>query len=122
MAKRFQDTSPLVVFLLYIAGSFIVICGYQFIFPPQSMMIEILGRFKFFWCFSNGIIAFINLFPALAFSGLVIPFGLKEHSEGGYAGTTFVGKKGFSAVFLKYLSWPVITACCSAVLYGVLFF
>jgi hypothetical protein len=70
----------------------------------------------------SGIITFIHFFPALAFSALVIPFGLKEHSEGGYAGATFVGNKGFSALFLKYLTWPVITASIATVLYAVLFF
>ena len=122
MAKQLQDSSPLVVFLMYIAAAFVGVCGYQFFFPPESIMIEILGCFRFSWRFTNGIITFIELFPALAFSGLVLPFGLKEHSEGGYAGTTFVGKKGFSSVFLKYLSWPVITTCLSAVSYGLLFF
>jgi len=122
MAKKDQYTSPAVIFLLYVAAAFVVICGYRFISPPRVMFISILDNLKMSWRFSNGIITFIHLFPALAFSGLVIPFGLKEHSESGYAGTTFVGKKGFSSVFLKYLSWSVITASAAAVIYGVLFF
>ena len=122
MAKKFQNSSPLAIFLMYIAAAFAGICGYLFIFPPKIMMVEILDCFKLSWRFSNGIITFIELFPALAFSGLVIPFGLKEHSDGGYAGSTFVGKKGFSSNFLKYLFWPVITACLSAISYSLLFF
>jgi len=122
MAKKDQYISPVVIFLLYIVAAFGVICGYRFISPPRVMFISILDNFQMSWRFSTGIITFIHLFPALAFSGLVIPFGLKEHSEGGYAGTTFVGKKGFSAVFLKYLSWPVITASAAAIIYGILFF
>lgn len=122
MAKQFQNVSPLGIFLMYIAAAFAGICAYQFFSPAQSMVIEILGVFKFPWRFSNAVIMFIDLFPALAFSALVIPFGLKEHSEGGYAGVTFVGKKGFSSDFLKYLFWPVITACLSAITYSLLFF
>ena len=122
MAKQPQNSSPLAVFIMYIAAAFAGLCAYQFFFPPQSMMIEILGCFKISWRFTNAVILFIELFPALAFSGLVIPFGLKEHSDGGYAGTTFVGKKGFSSDFLKHLFWPVITACLSAITYSLLFF
>ncbi|MCL1815811.1 MAG: hypothetical protein FWG27_08355 [Treponema sp.] len=121
MAKENRDVSPLMVFLLYAGTAFAVICGYHFIFPPPAT-IQILDSFKLFWNFTGGIIAFIHMFPALAFSGLVIPFGLKEHSDGGYAGTTFVGKKGFSPDYLKYLSWPVITASVAAVTYSLLFF
>ena len=122
MAKQFQNISPLTVFLLYMGAAFAVICAYQFFSPPRLMMIEILGCFTMSWRFTRGIIAFIELFPAVAFSALVIPFGLKEHSMGGYAGTTFVGKKGFSSDFLKYLFWPVITACLSAITYSLLIF
>ena len=122
MAKQLQNSSPLVVFLLYMAAAFVVICGYHFLFPPRPMVIEILGCFKLSWCFTGGIIKFIELFPVLAFSALVIPFGLKEHSAGGYAGNTFVGKKGFSSDFLKYIFWPVVTACLSAVTYSLVFF
>ena len=122
MAKYLRDSSPLVIFLLYIGAAFAVILGYQFFSPPQMVVIDILGNLKNSWRFINGIITFIELFPALAFSALVIPFGLKEHSEGGYAGAVFVGKKGFSSDFIKYLFWPVITAILSAITYCLLFF
>jgi len=117
--------TPLKVFLLYIAAAFIMICGLHFIFPgffasgPQPV---ILQCFKMKWWFSCGLITFINLFPVLCFSALVIPFGLKEHSEGGYAGSIYVGKKRFSNLFLTYIFWPVITTAIAAVMYGLLFF
>ncbi|GHV84802.1 hypothetical protein AGMMS50230_04100 [Spirochaetia bacterium] len=123
MAKQETYTTPLIVFIVFICAAFAGICVYRFVFPlAAAEPVEILGKFSFFWYLSGGIITFINLFPALAFSALVIPFGLKEHSEGGYAGNTFVGKKGFSVVFLKYLTWPVIAASTAAAMYGVLFF
>ena len=121
MAKKNQYISPLIVFFGYTAAAFACICLYRFIFPPLAYT-SILDSFRGSWSFIGGIITFIHLFPALAFSALVIPFGLKEHSEGGYAGSTFVGKKGFSIVFLDYLSWPVITAAIAAVTYSLLFF
>jgi len=126
MAK-YEDRyiTPLKVFLLYIAGAFIVICGLSLVFPGfflTGVQPVILECFKVKWRLSNGIITFIHLFPVLCFSALVIPFGLKEHSEGGYAGSIYVGKKGFSNLFLAYIFWPVITAAIAAVLYGLLFF
>jgi hypothetical protein len=123
MPKLESYTLPLVIFVLYCAAAFAGICAFRFVMPlPSGEPIEILDCFAFFWNFSGGIITYIRLFPALAFSSLVIPFGLKEHSEGGYAGTTFVGKEGFSASFLKYLTWPVISAAAAAAVYGLLFF
>ncbi|MDR2072699.1 MAG: hypothetical protein LBP60_04610 [Spirochaetaceae bacterium] len=119
MAKEDRYTSPLTVFFLYLLVAFAGICAFCFIFPGQK---EPLQAFKISWRFSSGIIIFIRIFPALAFSALVIPFGLKEHTEGGYAGTTYVGDKSFSPLFLKYFSWPVITASLSAAVYAVLFF
>jgi hypothetical protein len=117
--------TPLKIFFLYIGGAFIMLCGLNFVIPGlfiAGVQPEILKCFTVKWRLCGGIITFINLFPVLCFSALVIPFGIKEHSEGGYAGTTFVGKKGFSNLFLNYISWPIITAAIAAVLYGLLFF
>jgi len=126
-------TTPFIAFLLYAAGAFIVVCIFRLIFPgvPEGFsgdlnraiqQAAILDCFRMKWRLSGGVITFIYLFPVFTFSALVIPFGLKEHTEGGYAGSTFVGKKGFSAIFLKYLTWPIITASAAAVLYALLFF
>ncbi|MDR2210496.1 MAG: LptF/LptG family permease [Spirochaetaceae bacterium] len=119
MAKEDRYTSPLLVFFLYLIAACAGICAFYFIFPGQR---EPLPVFKMGWRFSSGIITFIRIFPALAFSALVIPFGLKEHTQGGYAGSTYVGDKSFSPLFLKYLSWPVITASFAAAAYALLFF
>ena len=121
MAKKTTFISPLIVFFLYTGAAFAGICLFRFMFPPPAT-IGILEHFRFSWRFIGGIISFIHLFPALVFSALVIPFGLNEHTDGGYAGSTFIGKKGFSIVFLDYLFWPVITAAIAAVTYSLLFF
>jgi lipopolysaccharide export LptBFGC system permease protein LptF len=100
-------------------ASLLVIVGYRWFFPGVA---EPLKPFFLKWRIVTAFIDFAAFYPALAFSALVIPFGLKEHSGSGYAGGTFVGDKSFSPRFLQYLSWPVITACVAAALYGVVFF
>jgi hypothetical protein len=119
MAKQDRYISHAAVFFLYTSAALIGICAYRFLFSRSPAP---LTCFIVPWHLFNGIITFIQVFPALAFSALVIPFGLKEHSEGGYAGTTFVGNRGFSTLFLKYLTWPVITASAAAAVYAVLVF
>ncbi|MDR2553611.1 MAG: hypothetical protein LBD31_10680 [Treponema sp.] len=118
-AKQDQFIDPIIVFFVYIAAAFILICSFYFIFPAQK---EPLACYTVPWRFVKGLTAFIKSFPALAFSALVIPFGLREHSAGGYAGSTYVGSQGFSLLFLKYITWPVITACTAVAVYGLLFF
>jgi hypothetical protein len=115
-----EKFSPPIVFAAYMAASFIAICAFRYFFPGNDE--RLIGYFDFKWRLFNGIINFIGLYPCLAFSALVIPFGLKEHTEGGYAGSTFVGNKGFSPQFLQYITLPVITASAAAALYGLLFF
>jgi hypothetical protein len=110
---------PFIVFFVYLAAAFIVILIFRFIFPDGEIP---LPPYAFKWRLFSAVATFVRLFPALAFSALVIPFGMEEHTEGGYAGGTFVGKKGFSSAFLQYLTWPVISACVAAALYGILFF
>lgn len=112
-------SSPPVIFLAYLALSFVVICAFRLIFPGGE---EPLAYFRFKWRFTGGVINFIGLYPCLALSALVMPFGMKEHSGGGYAGDTFVGNKGFSPQFFRYISRSIITAAAAAALYGILFF
>jgi hypothetical protein len=114
-----QFSSPLFVYAAYMLGSLLIIAGYRWFFPGAA---EPLEPFFLKWRFAAALIEFAALYPALAFSALVIPFGLKEHSGAGYAGDAFVGDKSFSPRFLQYLTWPVITACAAAAVYGVVFF
>jgi hypothetical protein len=119
MKEKKRFSAPLLIFLGYMAASFALICAWRWFFPvDQSPIALYLVKWRVFSAF----IDFVNLYPALAFSALVIPFGVKEHSDGGYAGNTFVGKKGFSAPFLQYITWPVITAAFAAALYSALLF
>jgi hypothetical protein len=119
MSAGEKVSSPLGIFIFYMLGSFLAIFAWTWFFPGGR---EPLAVFHFGWRFWQAVIRFVDLFPALAFAALVIPFGLKESSEGGYAGDTFVGNKSFSPRFLEYITWPVITACFAAAVYGLLFF
>jgi lipopolysaccharide export LptBFGC system permease protein LptF len=119
MNDKERFSSPLSVYAAYMLASLLVIAGYRWFFPGAA---EPLKPFFLKWRIVAAFIDFAALYPALAFSALVIPFGLKEHSGSGYAGGAFVGDKSFSPRFLQYLFWPVITACIAAALYAVVFF
>lgn len=120
MNAKERFSSPPAVFFLYLCASLLAVFTWRcFVLSGGG---EPLKRFFFTWCAVTALVDFIRLYPALAFSALVIPFGLKEHPGNGYAGGTFVGNKGFSPRFLQYITWPVITAAAAAVLYGGLFF
>jgi hypothetical protein len=119
MSGKERFSSPLSVYAAYMIASLLVIAGYRWFFPG---VVEPLKPFFLRWRIVAACIDFAALYPALAFSALVIPFGLKEHSGSGYAGGDFVGNKSFSPRFLRHLTWPVITACVAAAVYAVVFF
>ncbi|MDR2143781.1 MAG: hypothetical protein LBP29_05380, partial [Treponema sp.] len=119
MSAKERFSSPLFVFIVYMIGALLIVAAYRWFFPGAA---EPLRPFFVTWRIAAALTGFAALYPALALSALVIPFGLKEHSGGGYAGDTFVGDKSFSPRFLQYLTWPVITACAAAALYGLVFF
>ncbi|MDR0403559.1 MAG: hypothetical protein LBH35_08245 [Treponema sp.] len=119
MNARERFSSPLSVYAAYMVFSLLVIAAYRWFVPGA---VEPLKPFFLKWRIAAALIDFAALYPALAFSALVIPFGLKEHSGSGYADGAFVGDKSFSPRFLQYLTWPVITACAAAAVYALVFF
>jgi hypothetical protein len=62
----------------------------------------------------QGILDFINLFPALAMSALVIPFGFKADTKEYFT--------RFSPQFLEKLKGTILTAIIASGIYGLLFF
>lgn len=109
--KKDSLASPLAVFFLYIVASALVIMGFRLIFPGEEVP---LARFSFSWRLIRGFLDFLKLFPALALSSLIIPYGFKIR--------THEKTKPFSPQFLVHLKMPIITAISAAVLYGLLFF
>jgi hypothetical protein len=108
-----RDTlfSSIGIFILYIVMSFLVILGFRFIFSGETAP---LGYFFMRWCLMQGILDFINLFPALAMSALVIPFGFKTDTQESFA--------RFSPQFLEKFRGTILTAIIASGIYGLLFF
>lgn len=102
--------SPKIIFILYILVSSFLIMLFRFIFPGSAIPLPI---FSIDWRFIQGALTLFDLFPALVFSALVIPFGLASY-EPDY--------QSFSQMFFKRLATSVILAIISAVVYCGIFF
>jgi hypothetical protein len=85
--------------------------GFRLIFPGEPPPLALFSRS---WRLTQGILNCIGLFPALAMSAMVIPFGLSPAGDSRFT--------AFSPKFLDALKGPIITAVCAAVVYGVLCF
>jgi len=102
--------TPQNIFVIYSLAAFLLIMIFRFIYPGSPAPLLLYSRN---WRFLHGVLEIINLFPAIAFSALVIPFGiasLEDHFQ------------SFSELFFKHLVASVITAIIAAVLYGLIFF
>jgi hypothetical protein len=107
--RLFSGTRILVFYML---AAFLVITGFRCFVPGEAAPLDI---FFFPWRIIRGVLDFINLFPALAISGIVIPFGMiPRGNEEAYP--------RFSLHFLERVKVPIIIAVCSTILYGVLYF
>jgi len=102
--------TPQFIFLIYTAVSIFLIMIFRFIFPGSEAPLLIYSRD---WRLVQGLLEAFNLFPALAFSALVIPFGLASFEE---------NYQSFSDMFFKHLVGSVITAIIAAVVYIIIFF
>jgi len=102
--------SPSFIFFIYMAVSIILILIFRFIFPGSETPLLIFSRE---WRMVQGWLEVFNLFPALAFSALVIPFGLALFEE---------NYQSFSDMFFKRLIGSVITAIIAAAIYALIFF
>ena len=102
--------APKFIFIIYVAASALLVMIFRFIFPGSESPLLIYSRE---WRVIQGVLEVFNLFPALALSALVIPFGLASFEE---------NYQSFSDMFFKRLVSSVIMAIFAAVLYGVIFF
>ena len=101
--------SPQYMFLIYVVVFSLLIMLFRYIFPGSEAPLPI---YTSNWRLIQGFLEIFYWFPALAFSGLVIPFGLASFEE---------NYQSFSEVLLKRLIVSVITAICAAVVYGIIF-
>ena len=103
--------SPPVVFIFYLLASCLLIMGFRFIFPGEASPLPYFSRN---WRLLRGLIDVLSLFPALALSALVVPFGMIHESPEIYG--------SFSPKFFDRLNGPVTVAICSAILYSLVCF
>ncbi|MCL2175122.1 MAG: energy-coupling factor transporter transmembrane protein EcfT [Treponema sp.] len=105
--------SPQAILIFYVLISSLFILIFRFIFPGSEAPLFIYSRN---WRFIQGALDVFNLFPALAFSALVIPFGFASASvlEEHY--------KSFSDIFFKRIISSVMTAIIAAIVYVIIFF
>jgi len=103
--------SPLGIFFIYILLSGVVIIGFRFFFPSEAVP---LACFSSSWRLNNGLLEYFSLFPALALSALVIPFGfiIRPNDR----------NSPFSPKFFQSLTSSIITAITASAIYGLLFF
>ena len=102
--------APQWIFLIYMTVSCLLIMLFRFIFPGSEAPLLIYSRD---WRLICGVLELFNLFPALALSALVVPFGLVSIED---------NFTSFSQVFFKRLAASIIIAICCAVVYSVIFF
>ena len=113
MIKLSKETfsSPLAIFFIYLLASAPVILGFSFFYPGETAP---LGNLTVSWHLAHFLLNYLQLFPALALSALVIPFGFKVHAQ--------EKLNPFSPQFLDSLKMSIISAIAGALLYAVLFF
>jgi len=103
-------SSPLVIFFMYILISGLAIMGFRLIFPDKAIP---LAFFSNPWRLIQGLLDYIDLFPALILSALVIPFGFKIHNPEKNA--------PYSPQFLESIKMSIITVIVASAIYGLMF-
>jgi hypothetical protein len=104
--------SPPFIFAVYVIAASLLILIFRYIFPGEISPLPVFSKS---WKLVRALIEIITLFPAVAFSGLVVPFGMP--SEDDY----FQSEDSPQNLFRRFEA-PIVTAVCAAVLYALLFF
>jgi hypothetical protein len=102
--------SPWAIFIIYVVISSLFILCFRMIFPGEVSPLPVFVRE---WRLIRGLLDILALFPALAFSALVVPFGIASDDD--YYAT-------FSPRLFQRLIPPLVTAFAAAFLYALLFF
>jgi len=103
-------SSPPAIFFMYIVVASLCILVFRLISPGEIPPLSVFSRQ---WGLIRGVLDILALFPALAFSALVLPFGIASGEK---------SFKGFSEHLFQRMMPPLITAICAAGLYALLFF
>jgi len=95
---------------MYTLASGLAVMGFRLFFPGEAVP---LAHFSLQWRLIQGLLLYIDLFPALVLTALVIPLGFKIHSAS-------EGNR-FSPQFFASFKMSIITAIVAVSLYGILF-
>ncbi|MDR0550698.1 MAG: hypothetical protein LBG72_01630 [Spirochaetaceae bacterium] len=102
--------------VLYPLAALILFVIYHTLIPPVVKTLaedrNLLPIFKMKTAFSSALLMWIDFFPALIFSALVMPFGLKPDFE--------TPEKRFSPAFFNRLKPYIFSALASAAIFAVL--
>jgi hypothetical protein len=111
---RFNITrhSPPFVFVVYIIAASALIIIFRYIFPAEISPLPIFSKS---WKMVRAMIDVIVLFPALAFSALVIPFGMPSEDD------SFDEDESPYNLFNRFKT-PIVTVIFAAGLYALMFF
>ncbi|MDR1025724.1 MAG: hypothetical protein LBL56_08350 [Treponema sp.] len=108
--KKESFGSPPALFIYYMLASSLTILIIYLFFPSQGAPLPIFSRD---WRFTLGLLEILSLFPALAFSALVVPFGFRIYYD---------DYRSFSPHFLEQFKGPLVIAILAAIVYALLFF
>jgi hypothetical protein len=100
--------SVFIISSVFLAISLVLVITFRIIFPGDPAPLPL---FSISWRLTRGFIDFILLFPALAFSALVLPFGLQESPGDQFS--------RFSSRFLEIIKGHIILAIILTVVYGI---
>lgn len=94
---------------IFIAISLVLTICFRIIFPGEPAPLRL---FSFSWRITRSFIDFIVFFPAIAFSALVIPFGLQSSPGDQFS--------SFSSRFLEIIKGHIFLAIILSAVYGLL--
>ncbi|MCL2374652.1 MAG: hypothetical protein FWC65_05355, partial [Treponema sp.] len=110
MSKKSALSSPVGILFIYTLACGAAIMAFRFIVPGEAAP---LPHFAFSWRLVRGFLDFMQVFPALALSALVIPFGFNIRPKETIS--------PFSPKFLQSLKMSIIAAIAASALYALLF-
>ncbi|MDR0390206.1 MAG: hypothetical protein LBH73_09050 [Spirochaetaceae bacterium] len=97
-------------FALFMPVALVLIVLFRIIYPGQAAPLPV---YAIPWRLSRGFLEFVELFPALAVSALIISFGIRKVPDEDYA--------RFSIKFLDVIRGHILAAIIASVFYSILF-
>jgi len=110
--KDLTRRSPSFIFVVYVIVAIALIMIFRYIFPGETSPLPIFSKS---WKLIRAVIEIIALFPALAFSGLVVPYGMPSELD------SFEEETSPVALFNRFKT-PIITVILASVFYALIFF